>query len=252
MARFSGKTVIVTGAGSGIGKAAAERFAREGANVLALDLDADKLADALSAIPSDQLETMACDTSKSDEAKAAVAKAVARFGGLDVLVNNAGVATSGDVTETAEADWDRVLAVNVTGYFHMAKAALPELKKTRGSIVQTSSVSGLGGDWGMAAYNASKGAVTNLTRAMAMDHGKDGVRVNAVNPTFTDTGMTKDMQDEATIAKFLERIPLKRIGQPEDIAAAMAFLASDDASFVTGVNLPVDGGLTASNGQPAQ
>ena len=116
----------------------------------------------------------------------------------------------------------------------------------------TSSVSGIGGDWGMAAYNTSKGAVTNMVRAMALDHGADGVRVNAVCPTFTDTGMTKDMQDQETIDKFLERIPMKRIGQPEDIAAVMAFLASDDAGFVTGVNLPVDGGLSASNGQPAQ
>ena len=158
---------------------------------------------------------------------------------------------AGDITETDEADWDRIIAVNVTGYFNMAKAALPELKKSRGCIVQTSSVSGLRADWGMMAYNTTKGAITNMTRAMAIDHGKDGVRVNAVNPTFTDTGMTHDMQDEATLAKVIERIPMKRIGQPDDIAKAMVFLASDEAGFITGVNLPVDGGLTASNGQPA-
>ena len=114
----------------------------------------------------------------------------------------------------------------------------------------TSSVSGIGGDWGMLAYNTSKGAVTNMVRAMALDHGRDGVRVNAVNPTFTNTGMTRDMQTGETLAKVEERIPMGRIGQPEDIASVMAFLASDDAGFVTGVNLPVDGGLSASNGQP--
>jgi meso-butanediol dehydrogenase/(S,S)-butanediol dehydrogenase/diacetyl reductase len=141
----------------------------------------------------------------------------------------------------------------VTGYFHMAKAALPELVKTGGSIVMTSSVSGLGGDWEMFAYNTSKGAVSNMVRAMAMDAAKDGVRVNAVNPSFTRTGMTEDMvSDAALVAKFEERMPLGAPEDPEGIAAAMAFLASDDARLITGVNLPVDAGLRASNGQPAQ
>jgi meso-butanediol dehydrogenase / (S,S)-butanediol dehydrogenase / diacetyl reductase len=142
------------------------------------------------------------------------------------------------------------MAVNVTGYFNMAKATMPELKKTRGCIVQTSSVSGLGGDWGMVAYNTSKGAVANMTRAMALDHAKDGIRVNAVNPTVTETGMSKGLLDQAMVAKILTRIPMKRVGQADDIAKVMIFLASDDAGFVTGVNLPVDGGLSASNGQP--
>ena len=251
MSRFTGKTVIVTGAASGIGLAAVRRFSEEGANVVAVNRDRSKTEAAVADLPADRTLAVAADVSNADEATAAVRAAVERFGGVDVLVNNAGVVTSGDVTETDEEDWRRVMDTNVGGYFHMAKAALPHLKKRRGAIVQTSSVSGLGGDWGMAAYNASKGAITNLTRAMALDHGKDGVRVNAVCPTFTDTGLTKDMQDEATLAKVIERIPMRRIGQPKDIAAAIAFLASDDAGFVTGVNLPVDGGLSASNGQPA-
>jgi meso-butanediol dehydrogenase/(S,S)-butanediol dehydrogenase/diacetyl reductase len=146
-----------------------------------------------------------------------------------------------------------MISVNVTGYFYMAKAAMPELVKTKGSIVMTSSVSGIGGDWGMFAYNTSKGAVTNMVRAMALDAGKDGVRVNAVNPSLTDSAMTKDMQaNPDLLAKFNERMPLGGPIPAEGIAAVMAFLASDDARYVTGVNLPVDAGLTASNGQPAQ
>ena len=249
MARFTGKTVIVTGAGSGIGAATVRLFSAEGANVIAFGLGQEKMDASIAGLPTDRTVAVAGNTSQAADAGAVVAKAIERFGGLDVLVNNAGVVVQGDVTTTSEEDFTRVMAVNVTGYFLMAKAAIPELKKTKGSIVQTSSVSGLGGDWAMAAYNASKGAVTNLTRAMALDLGKDGVRVNAVNPSLTKTGMTKDMGD-ATIAKFMDRIPMRRIGQPEDVAKVIMFLASDDAGFVTGVNLPVDGGLSASNGQP--
>ena len=250
MARFTGKTVIVTGAGSGIGAATVRLFSAEGANVVAFGPGQAKMDASIDGLPQDRTVALAGDTSKAADVAAAVATALDRFGGLDVLVNNAGIVVQGDVTATSEEDWTRVMTVNVTGYFLMAKAAIPELRKTRGSIVQTSSVSGIGGDWGMAAYNASKGAISNLTRAMALDLGEDGVRVNAVNPTFTETGMTKGMKDEAIMAKFMERIPMKRIGKPDDIAKVVLFLASDEAGFVTGVNLPVDGGLSASNGQP--
>lgn len=253
MMRFSKKTVIVTGAASGIGRAAARRFADEGANVVAVDLERAALEEASAELPRDRLLIQVGDTSNREAAEATIAAAVDRFGTVDVLINNAGIASQGDITQTSEEDFDRVLAVNVRGYFHMAKAAMPELVKARGSIVMTSSVSGLGGDWAMFAYNTSKGAVTNMVRAMALDAAKDGVRVNAVNPSFTDTGMTKSMQDKPDlVAKFKERMPLGPMAQPEDIAAVMAFLASDDARMVTGVNLPVDGGLMASNGQPPQ
>jgi len=252
MPRFSGKTVIVTGAASGIGLATARQFSGEGAHLVAVDLKSNELTQALGDLPPERTVLHAADTSSPDAAVAAVTAAVDRFGGVDVLINNAGIIRSGDVEATSEEDFAAVLSVNVGGYFHMAKAAMPELRKTRGSIVMTSSVSGIGGDWGMLAYNTSKGAVTNMVRAMAMDAGEHGVRVNAVNPTFTNTGMTEDSQDKETLAKFMERIPMKRIGQPEDIAKVMLFLASDEAGFVTGVNLPVDGGLSASNGQPPQ
>jgi len=253
MNRFNEKTVLVTGAASGIGLAAARRFLVEGARVVMLDIDEAKLKEATARLPQDRIVVQVGDTADKATAAAAVKAAVDKFGGLHILVNNAGVATEGDITKTSEEDFDRVMSVNVAGYYHMAKAAMPELVKARGSIVMTSSVSGLGGDWNMFAYNTSKGAVSNMVRAMAMDAAKDGVRVNAVNPSFTKTGMTEDMvSDPELVAKFKERMPL---GAPEDaegVAAAMAFLASEDARLITGVNLPVDAGLMASNGQPPQ
>jgi len=253
MNRFNDKTVLVTGAASGIGLAAARRFLDEGARVVMLDIDDAKLKEAAGGLPQDRVLVQVGDTADKRTAVAAVKAAVERFGGLHILVNNAGMAVEGDITQTSEEDFERVMAVNVAGYFHMAKAAMPELVKTKGAIVMTSSVSGLGGDWNMFAYNTSKGAVSNMVRAMAMDAGKDGVRVNAVNPSFTKTGMTEDMvSNPELVAKFRERMPL---GAPEDaegVAAAMAFLASEDARLITGVNLPVDAGLMASNGQPPQ
>jgi len=253
MNRFNDKTVLVTGAASGIGLAAARRFLDEGARVVMLDIDEAKLKEAAGGLPQDRVLVQVGDTADKATAVAAVKAAIERFGGLHILVNNAGMAVEGDITQTSEEDFERVMAVNVAGYFHMAKAAMPELVKTKGAIVMTSSVSGLGGDWNMFAYNTSKGAVSNMVRAMAMDAGKDGVRVNAVNPSFTKTGMTEDMvSNPELVAKFRERMPL---GAPEDaegVAAAMAFLASEDARLITGVNLPVDAGLMASNGQPPQ
>ncbi|MCC2959388.1 glucose 1-dehydrogenase [Massilia sp. IC2-278] len=253
MNRFNDKTVLVTGAASGIGLAAARRFLDEGARVVMLDIDEAELKEAAARLPQDRVLVQVGDTADRQTAVAAVKAAVERFGGLHILVNNAGMAVEGDITQTSEEDFERVMAVNVAGYFHMAKAAMPELVKTKGSIVMTSSVSGLGGDWNMFAYNTSKGAVSNMVRAMAMDAGKDGVRVNAVNPSFTKTGMTEDMvSDPELVAKFRERMPLGAPEDPEGVAAAMAFLASEDARLITGVNLPVDAGLMASNGQPPQ
>jgi len=253
MNRFNEKTVLVTGAASGIGLAAARRFLDEGASVVMLDIDEAKLKEAAAKLPQDRVLVQVGDTAEKDTAVSAVKAAVDRFGGLHILVNNAGMATEGDITQTSEEDFERVMAVNVGGYFHMAKAAMPELMKTRGSIVMTSSVSGLGGDWNLFAYNTSKGAVSNMVRAMSMDAAKHGVRVNAVNPSFTKTGMTEDMvSDPELVAKFKERMPLGAPEDPEGVAAAMAFLASEDARLITGVNLPVDAGLMASNGQPPQ
>lgn len=251
--RFSGKTVLVTGAASGMGHAAAQRFYAEGANLVLVDIDGDGLEKVAGEFDEDRVVSQQGDTADQALAHSAVAAAVDRFGGIDVLINNAGETTSGDITKTSEADFDRIMAVNVGGYYHLAKAAMPELVKTKGSIVMTSSVSGLGGDWNMFAYTTSKGAVVNMVRAMALDAAKDGVRVNAVAPSFTDTGMTQDSQKDGKLMdEFAERKPLGAITPPEYVASVMAFLASDDARWVTGVNLPVDGGVMASNGQPPQ
>ena len=249
--RFAGKTVIVTGAASGIGRGVAERFSSEGANLVVCDIDDAKLADSARHWPEARTLARRCDTSSFEELQALVAAAIDRYGGLDVMVNNAGIASEGSATDVSLDEWRRTIDVNLSGVFYGCRAALPALIVRRGSIVNTASVSGLGADWAMCAYNAAKGGVVNLTRSLALDFGAKGVRVNAVCPSLTHTGMTEEMiQDADLVAKFMERMPLRRVAEPADIAAVVAFLASDDARFINGVNLPVDGGVMASNGQP--
>ena len=251
MDRFIDKVVVVTGAGSGIGAATARRFSAEGASVVLAGDHADKLARVAADLPPERTMTRRTDVANYKQVEALVAAAVKRFRALHVMVNNAGIAPEGSATEGTLAEWERTMAVNAGGVFHGARAALPHLIASRGCIVNTASVSGLGADWSLAFYNASKGAIVNLTRALALDHGGAGVRVNCVCPSLTFTPMTADMKKNAKLmAKFRERIPLGRGCEPEEVAAVIAFLASDDASFVNGVALPVDGGLTASNGQP--
>ncbi|GAA4218228.1 meso-butanediol dehydrogenase/(S,S)-butanediol dehydrogenase/diacetyl reductase [Sagittula marina] len=251
MSRFENKTVIVTGASSGIGAATAKRFGREGANVVLVSRSEDKLKRVASNIPN--AKVVAADVGNKEDAKRVIDEAQSAFGSVDVLVNNAGVVTTGTIDEVDEDGWDTVINTDLTGVFHMTKAAWPALKASKGNVVNTSSVSGTGGDWGMFAYNAAKGGVTNMTRALALDAATSGVRVNAVNPSLTRSELTDGMFDnDDLMKKFTDRIPLGRAAEPEDIADVIAFLASDDARFVNGVNLPVDGGLSASNGQPNQ
>ncbi|WP_127782086.1 SDR family oxidoreductase [Rhodococcus sp. X156] len=250
MSRFAGKVVVVTGGGTGIGAATAQRFAAEGAIVTITGRRRDKLEQVASAADGD-VRVAEVDVTDRDAVEQLVADVVSACGGLDVLVNNAGTGAPGDVLHTSDEDWNRVLRTNVDGVFHGCRAAMPHLISSGGCIVNVSSVSGLGGDWDNVAYNAAKGAVVNLTRALAMDHAADGVRVNAVAPSFTFTEMTQGMVgNDEVMARFTDRIPMGRGAQPEEVAAVIAFLASPDAGFVTGVNLPVDGGLSASNGQP--
>lgn len=251
--RFKDKVVIVTGAASGIGAATARRFSAEGARVALIDRDRTNLETVAQELPPDRTTHHVVDVSDSAAVEAMVSAVVSRFGGLDVMINNAGIHEGGAPDKITDDQWRKVMATDVDGVFFGCRAAIPHLTKTRGSIVNTASVSGTGGDWSMSPYNAAKGAVVNLTRALAMDLGKKGVRVNAICPSLTRTGMTADMMDDdKLLAEFAERIPLGRVCEPEEVAAVIAFLASEDASFMTGANVAVDGGVSASNGQPPQ
>lgn len=253
MERFKDKVVLVTGAGSGIGAATARRFSEEGASLVLVGRTRDKLDKVAAAMPGGRTLVQAADVAERESIEAAIDATLERFGRLDVLVNNAGVAPSGRIDEASVDDWKQVMHVDLDGVYYTTRAAIKALIAQRGCIVNLSSVSGLGGDWGMSFYNAAKGAITNFTRALAMDHARDGVRVNAVCPSLTFTDLTTDIESNlALLEKFAERIPMGRGAQPEEVAAVIAFLASEDARFVTGVNLPVDGGLSASNGQPRQ
>lgn len=253
MNRFEGKVVIVTGAASGIGEATARRFSSEGAGVALVDRNELPLANVAKDLPEQLTLAHIADVSDSSAVDAMVATVVKRFGRLDVLVNNAGVWEGGDPAGITNEQWRYVMATDLDGVFFGCRAALPHLAKTRGAIVNTASVSGTGGDWSMGPYNAAKGGVVNLTRSLALDLGNKGVRINSVCPSLTRTGMTADMMnDEEILGKFRERIPLGRVCEPHEVAAVIAFLASDDASFVTGANIAVDGGVSASNGQPPQ
>ncbi len=248
---MSQKTVIVTGAGSGIGKACAQLFYSEDFNVVLVGRTEEKLKKVSNEWESKKFLIVSADISKLDNVKKVIGETKKTFGGIDVLVNNAGVGEMGSIDEVDLEAWNKVQNINSTGVFLMSKYCMPHLTESRGSIVNLSSVSGLGGDWGAFAYNASKGAVSNFTRALALDFQKTKVRVNAVAPTMTDTPMADGIQENQKLYdKFMERIPMGRPGKPNDIAEAIYFLSSDKAEFINGVVLPVDGGLSASNGQP--
>ncbi|HHF3133089.1 TPA: SDR family NAD(P)-dependent oxidoreductase [Vibrio diabolicus] len=249
MRGLKNKVALVTGSANGIGLAIAKRLYEEGANVALADWNEEQLANAVEGFDKQRVSAHPIDVSDPDKVAALISDVVTRFGKLDILVNNAGVHVPGSVIEGSVEDWKKISGVNIDGVVYCAKFALPELLKTKGCMVNTASVSGLGGDWGAAFYCASKGAVVNLTRAMALDHGAEGVRINAVCPSLVKTNMTNGWPQEIR-DKFNERIALGRAAEPEEIASVVTFLASDDASFINGVNLPVDGGATASDGQP--
>jgi meso-butanediol dehydrogenase/(S,S)-butanediol dehydrogenase/diacetyl reductase len=180
-----------------------------------------------------------------------VGDSVTNFGKLDVLVNNAAIALFGPFAQITTQDWRKLMAIDLDSVYFATRESLPHLMKTKGSIINVSSVSGLGGDWGLSSYNAAKGAITNFTRSLALEYGSRGVRINAVAPSLTSTEATVDIENRASVmAAFRDRLPIGRSATPDEVAGVIAFLASEDALFINGVNLPVDGGLHASNRQP--
>ncbi|WP_207458251.1 SDR family oxidoreductase [Azospirillum sp. SYSU D00513] len=251
MNRFEGKVAIVTGGGSGIGEAIARRLSAEGACVVISGRTEKRLEDTARTLPAERVLPVTADVARRADCDALVAAAVERFGRLDTLVNAAGMNLVGRIQDTSDEDWEACLGSDLGGVFYMMRASIPHLVRTKGSIVNIGSVSSLGGGWSHAAYNAAKAGVANLTRSAACDLGRFGVRANTVAPGLTVTGMVdKIMDDEALLEKAWERIPLRRAGQPEEIASAVAFLASDEAQWITGAVLPVDGGQTCTDGGP--
>lgn len=244
--RFESKSVVVTGAGSGLGRAAALAFAHEGARLTLLDVSADAARKTAEQIGS-PAETLSIEADVADSAavQAAVDQSVSAFGPVDVLFNNAGIAVRNPVAEQDEAGWDEVLRVNLRGVFVCSKYFLPHLRRPGGAIVNTSSIVGLVGVRNRAAYATSKGAVVTLTKNMALDYAPDGIRVNAVCPGFAHTGMTEKLFADAERERRIQAMhPLGRLATPDDIARAVLFLASDEAAFITGQALAVDGGFT--------
>ena len=247
--RLKDKVAIITGAASGIGKATAKLFAEHGAKVVVADIDKDGGSQTVTQIQNGGNEAIFVETDvtlKVDTEKM-VAQTVETYGKLDILFNNAGIAMRLPVAELPEEDWHRCLDVNLTGVFLCAKAAIPAmLKNGCGSIINMSSIYGVVGADVRAAYVASKGGVTNLTRGMALDYAENNIRVNCICPGFVETplvaGVIKTPEEYQALA---DKHPMRRLGQPEEIAYGALYLASDESAFVTGIALPIDGGYTA-------
>jgi meso-butanediol dehydrogenase/(S,S)-butanediol dehydrogenase/diacetyl reductase len=247
---FTGSVVLITGGGSGIGLAITRAFLDAGATVVISGRRPEPLRQAVGGYPGTRIAALPADVSDPGQVRVLVDDVLTRFGRLDVVVSNAAGYETGQLTDLADQAWEQLRATNVDAFFHLAKAALPHLASSGGNLVAVSSVSGQRGDWGQAAYNATKAAVDNFVRSLALDWGEKGVRLNAVAPSLTLTELTQSIgRDEESLAPHVNRIPLGRPGEPEDVAPVVLFLASEAARYVTGAIVPVDGGTSASTGQ---
>lgn len=248
--RLKDKTAIITGAGSGIGRACAIALAREGAKVALVGRRKERLEAVAREIGAPAL-VLSADVSLQQEIDRVVEQTVSEFGGLSVLVNNAGVLHIGTAEQITEAQWDETFNVNVRGVWLLSRAVLPHLRNAGGgSIINIASVLGINGARNRASYAASKGAVVLLTKCMAIDHGQENIRVNAICPSFVETDLTAAViskaPDPAAVRRDRTAVhPIGRLGQPEDIAGLAVYLASDESSWVTGAAFPVDGGYLA-------
>ena len=237
---ITGEVAIVTGGGSGIGKAIAKRFKQEGLEVVIADVSGEEAAEELGC---DFVET---DVSSHENMEDLVEHTVDEYGRLDVMVNNAGIGSQASIEDMDVDDYHKIRSVDLDGVVYGCKAAAPHLVETEGSIINTASIYGLVGDVGATAYNAAKGGVVNLTRSVADDLAEENVRVNSICPGFVRTAMTEEaLKDEEFKSHVIGNTPMRRVAEPDEIAGAAAFLASEDASYITGVNLPVDGGWTS-------
>ncbi|UVI28967.1 SDR family NAD(P)-dependent oxidoreductase [Paenibacillus spongiae] len=256
---FAGKVAVVTGGTKGIGFGAARRLAQGGASVLMCGIDQMECDQAANSLRAEGVEASAfcADVRHSDQVRQLMEQAVILYGGIDILVNSAGVQRYGDVVDTPEEVWDEVIDTNLKGIFLACKHALPEMRKrSGGSVVNVSSVQAFASQKGVAAYTASKGAINAMTRAMALDHAGENIRFNAVCPASVDTPMLRwaadGFKEDKTVNQMIDSWgqmhPLHRVAKIEEVAELIAFLASSRASFITGGEYKIDGGMTAALG----
>lgn len=240
---LDGNVAVITGGSTGIGRATAEKYLEYGADVVIANRSSDAGQATAEELGCDFVQ---CDVADYDQVQALVEATVEDYGRLDVMVNNAGIGRVGTVEEMALDDWHDVMRINLNGVMHGTRAALPHLKESEGSIVNIASIYGLVAGPSATAYAAAKGAIVNFTRSVAVDYAKQNVRVNSICPGFVETPMTDPAFGEEEFYEYVHgQTPMGRVAQPEEIAGLAMFLASDEASYITGANIPVDGGWTA-------